>query len=123
MTFYPNLIAACVRTSHFSLDAVMLVLHISSIFLVLLACWEIAALCFEDATARWAGVCLVAALLTIPVAGTALYVMDEYVNPRWLALFVSLFAIASALSKRYLRAGLWIVLAALVHPLKSLGFR
>jgi hypothetical protein len=119
MTLFPNLIATCVRLSHLSPDAVMLIWHLASIFLVLLACLQITSLCFEDRAARWAGVCFVAALLTLPVAGTALYIMDEYLNPRSLALFALLFAIASTLQKKYLRAAVWIILAALVHPLMS----
>src|SRR5579864_3294434 len=67
LTLYPNLIAASVRLTHLSLDSVMLLWHMLSIFLVLLACWKLSCLCFHDARARWAGVALVAALLTIPV--------------------------------------------------------
>lgn len=119
MTFFPDLIATCVRLSHLSLGAVMLIWHLASIFLVLLACWQIAALCFNERAARWAGVCLVAALLTLPVAGTALYIMDQYLSPRSLALFASLFALASAMKTKYFRAILWITLAALVHPLMA----
>lgn len=119
MTFFPDFIATCVRLSHISLSAVMLIWHVASIFLVLLACWQVVALCFDESAARWAGVCLVAALLTLPVAGTALYIMDEYLNPRSLALFASLFGLASAMKTKYFRAILWIILAALVHPLMA----
>jgi hypothetical protein len=119
MTLFHTLIATCVRLSHLSLDTVMLIWQIASIFLVLLACWKIANICFGDAASRWACVCLVAAMLMLPVAGTALSVMDEYFNPRSFALFTSLFAIARAMEKRYLRASLWIILCALVHPLMS----
>lgn len=119
MTLFHSLIATCVRLSHLSLDTVMLIWFVASIFLVLLACWRVAGLCFDDAASRWAGVCLVAALLTLPVAGTALYIMDEYFNPRSFALFTSLFAVASAMEKRYFRASLWIIVGALVHPLMS----
>jgi hypothetical protein len=59
----------------------------------------------------------VAALLTIPVAGTALYVMDQYLNPRNLAAFSGIFAVTRTLEGRYLRALSWLVLAACVHPL------
>ena len=119
LTLYPNLIAASVRLTHLSLDWVMLLWHALSIFLVLLACWKLSCLCFDDAAAHWAGVALVAALLTIPVAGTALYIIDEYLNPRALALFAALFAIGGVLRRRYLTATIWIVLAAPLHPLMS----
>ena len=44
------------------------------------------------------------ALLTIPVAGTALYIMDQYLNPRNLAAFAVIFAVARTLEKKYVRA-------------------
>lgn len=119
MTLYHRLVAASVRFSHLSLDRTMLLWHVLSIFLVLFACWKLATLCFEDARARWAGVILVAALLSIPVAGTALYVIDQYLNPRALALFAALFAVGATLRRRYVVGAIWIVLAATVHPLMS----
>jgi hypothetical protein len=89
----------------------------ASIFLLLLACWELSCLFFPSARARWGGVCLVAALLTIPVSGTALYVMDQYLNPRNLAAFAGVFALARLLEKKYVKALLWLVFAACMHPL------
>ncbi len=119
LTLFPNMIAASVRVTHLSLDAVMLLWHLLSIFLVLLACWKIACLCFDEPPARWAAVALVAALLTLPVAGTALFIIDEYLNPRSLALCAALFAIAAVLQRKYLAAALWIVFAAAIHPLMT----
>jgi hypothetical protein len=119
MTLFPNLIAASVRWSHLSLDAAMLLWHLLSIFLVLLACRQLANLLFDEPPARWAAVGLVAALLTIPVAGTALYILDEYLNPRSFALFATLFALAETIKKKYWAAGVWIVMAAMIHPLMA----
>jgi hypothetical protein len=62
---------------------------------------------------------LIAALLTIPVAGTALYIMDQYFNPRNLAAFAGIFAATRILKKNYLAAVLWVVFAAAVHPLMA----
>ena len=60
-----------------------------------------------------------AALLTIPVAGTALYIMDQYLNPRNLAAFAAIFAVTRTLENKYVRALLWLVFAACVHPLMA----
>src|SRR5207244_1989236 len=65
------------------------------------------------------GVALVAALLTIPVAGTALYIMDQYLNPRNLAAFAEVFAVTRVIEKKYIRAASWMIFAAAVHPLMS----
>jgi hypothetical protein len=117
MTLFPNLTAFSLRVTHLPFEIGLFAWHITSIFLLLLACWQLGALLFESPRARWGSVCLIAALLTTPVAGTALYIMDQYLNPRNLAAFASVFAVARILEKKYLRALLWIAFAACVHPL------
>lgn len=119
LTLFPNLIAASVRLSHLSLDHALILWQLGSIFMLLLGCWKLSGLCFADPKARWAGVALVAALLTLPVAGTALYVMDQYVNPRNLAAFAGIFAITNLLQRRYTWCVLWLAFAGAVHPLMA----
>lgn len=119
LSWFSNLIAGSVRISHLPLDAALILWQFGSIFLLLAACWKLSGLCFPDRQARWAGVALVAALLTLPVAGTALYVMDQYVNPRNLAAFAGIFAVTDILEHKYLWCILWIAFAAAVHPLMA----
>jgi hypothetical protein len=119
LTLFPNLIAMSLRISHLPMEVGIFLWHVASIFLLLLACWELSGILFTDARARWAGVGLVAALLTIPVAGTALYIVDQYLNPRNLAAFCAVFAVARCLQKKYVRAVLWLVVAGSVHPLMA----
>ena len=125
MTFYPNLIAWSSRLSHLSLEWTLLAWHFGCIFLLLWGCWRIGRICFVSDRAAWGGSLLVAALLTIPVAGTALYIMDQYVNPRSISTATAVWIIAAALERKYWYTAIWIVLTALVHPLMavfSLGF-
>lgn len=125
MTFYPNLIARSARLTHLSLEWVLLAWHFVCIFVLLAGCWKLAQICFSSPRAAWGGTILVASLLTIPVAGTALYIMDQYVNPRSFSTATAVWIVACALEKRYLRAAIWMVLTAFVHPLMvvfSLGF-
>lgn len=117
MTLFPNLVVFSLRVSHLPMEIGLFFWHAASIFLLLLACWELSGILFSSAAARWGGVCLVAALLTIPVAGTALYIMDQYLNPRNLAAFAGVFMVARTLERRYVRALLWLVFAACMHPL------
>jgi len=117
LTLFPNLIAFSLRASHLPFEAGLFLWHVLSIFLFLLACWELSGRCFPNARARWAGVALVAALLTLPVAGTDLYIVDQYLNPRNLSAFACVFAVTHVLQKKYLWAGLWLALALCVHPL------
>jgi hypothetical protein len=119
LTLFPNLVAASARLTHAPLGWMLLAWQILAIFLVLLACRRLAAVLFKDRVAQWAGVALVAAVLTIPVAGTALYIMDEYVNPRSIALFAAIFALDGVLRRKYGGAALWMALAAVIHPLMS----
>jgi hypothetical protein len=118
-TIFPHLIAFSIRASHLPFATALFIWHVASIFLLLLACWGLARLLFPGKAARWAGVCLIAVLLTIPVAGTALYIMDQYLNPRNLAAFSAIFAVARTLERKYVRTFLWLAFAFSVHPLMA----
>ena len=118
-TLYPNLIAFAVRATHLPLPWVAFLGQVICIFLLLAASWRLASALFEGDRARWAAVASMAALLTLPIAGTALYILDQYLNPRNLAAFAVLFAVAEVLRRKYGRALLWLVLAAVLHPLMA----
>jgi len=113
------LIAASVRVSHLPLPIVLLFWQVASIFLLLLACWQLSGKCFVDRKGRWAGVGLVASVLTLPVAGTALYVMDEYINPRNLTAFAAIFIVVKMIDGKYFQTVAFLVFAAVIHPLMS----
>lgn len=115
-TLYPRLIAASVRLSHLPLPWTAFLWHIATIFLMLTGTWRLASAFFADCKARWAAVAFMAALLTLPVAGTALYILDQYLNPRNLTALAVVFAIAEVLHKRYVIAALWLAFAASMHP-------
>jgi hypothetical protein len=118
-TLYPNLIAASVRITHLPLPWAAFLWQLASILLLLIATWRLSSVLFAEERAGWVAVCLMAVLLTLPVAGTALYIIDQYLNPRNLAAFAALFAVAEALHRRYLLMGLWLALAIGVHPFMS----
>ncbi len=125
MTFYPNLIAWSARIAHLPLEWVLFIWFSASMFVLLAGCWKLGNLCFHSSRAAWGGSIMVATLLTIPVGGTALYIMDQYMNPRSFSTATTVWIVASALEQKYVRAALWVVLTAFVHPLMavfSLGF-
>jgi hypothetical protein len=117
LTLYPNLIAASVRLSHLPLEYAMLLWQLLAVWLLLFACWRISRLCFPSRRAIWGGVALAAALLTLPVAGTSLYIMDQNVNTRTLSTPMILLAIVNVVEHKWTRGLLWIVLTGLIHPL------
>lgn len=117
MTLFPNLVATSIRIPHLPFEVALLIWHLTCVFLLLLACWRISSLCFPSVRARLGSVALVAGLLSLPVAGTALYIMDQYLNPRNLAAFAVVFAVACTLDSKYIRALFWLLFAASMHPL------
>lgn len=117
MTLFPNMVAGFLRVTHVPFESGLFVLHLASIVLFLFACWQLSGLLFPSSRARWGGVSLVAALLTLPVSGTALYIMDQYLNPRNLIAFAGILAVVSAIKKKYFQVVLWLIVAACVHPL------
>ena len=120
-TLYPNLIAFSVRATHLPLPQVAFLWELLSIFLLLAATWRLASALFNDNIANWAAVALMTTMLTLPIAGTWLYILDQFTNPRNLAAFAALFAIAEVLHRKFLRASLWLAFAAAMHPFMA-GF-
>jgi hypothetical protein len=120
LTLFPNLIAWSVRITHLPLEWTLVAWHFVCIFFLLAGCWRLGRICFGSARAAWGGAALVASLLTIPVAGTALYIMDQYVNPRSFSTAAGLWIVLAVLRRKYLQAAIWIVLVALIHPLMAL---
>ncbi|HKT70919.1 MAG TPA: hypothetical protein VJP83_15850, partial [Terriglobales bacterium] len=117
LTLYPNLIAASVRISHLPFEYAMLLWQLLAVWLLLFACWRISRLRFPSPRAIWGAVALSAALLTIPVAGTSLYIMDQNVNTRTLSTPMILLAIVNVVEHKWARGLVWIVLTGLIHPL------
>jgi len=81
-TIFDQAVAGFVRWTGIPLAWTELLWQFAAIFLVLFACWTIARKLFAEPRAQWAGVALVAAMFTLPVAGTALNLMDQHLHPR-----------------------------------------
>jgi hypothetical protein len=116
-TWFPRLIATTIRVFHLSLFTGLFLWHILTIFLFLWGLWALSGRCFPDRRARWGGVCLVAALFTLPVAGTALYVFDQYLNPRNVTAALGMFCLVKVLDRKYVQALLLVILMGGIHPL------
>lgn len=91
----------------------------TSLFLILWACRRTAALLFDERPAQWAAVAMVAAMFTLPVAGTALNIADQHLHPRNLATALILMAVAWILEGKRWRAVPLLVLAFLLHPIMA----
>ena len=116
----PKLIGGSARLARVPADWAIFVWHVASIFLFLWAAWRLVSVCFESEPARWGGVLLLAGCLTVPVAGTALVMMDPYVTARSLAAPAAIFAVASWLERRRWMALVWLACLIAIHP--QMGF-
>jgi hypothetical protein len=127
-------VAAVVRVSHFDLPVVFFGLHLASIWMMLLATWMLACRCWPERAARAGAVVLVACWFSLPVAGTALALMDPYLTARSISTPCMVFALVGMLdatestgfgaasTNRICGALLWLVsiaLAAVMHPLMA----
>lgn len=118
-TVFDRAVAGLIRLSHVAAGIVILALHALTIFFILWGCLRIGRRLFRETWAQWSGVALVAVLLTLPVAGTALYLVDQNLHPRAMATAAILAAIIAVLDRKWLPAGALLVLAVAFHPMMA----
>jgi hypothetical protein len=116
-SFFDTWMAAFVRITHIPLAWSELLGQLLAIALIFWASDRILSNLFDEKSARWGGLAVLSAMLTLPVAGTALYIADQYLHPRNLATALILLACACILERRWLIAGLLLVPAILLHPM------
>jgi len=112
---FDEIVAAAARGTG-SLEWVLLVGQVLTVFLVLLGCLRLARMCFAEPAAQWAGVAMVAAMLTLPATGTLIPLVDNYFHPRGLATAAILLVWPAALAGRWWWL-LGVVAAAPFHPM------
>jgi len=91
----------------------------ASLFVIVWACRRITAQIFPEKRAQWAAVAMVAAMLTLPVAGTALNIADQHLHPRNLATAMILVAVARILEEKRWQAIPLLFVAFLLHPIMA----
>jgi len=99
-TVFDGAMAHFVRWTRIPVAWAELLWQFVALFLVLWACRRIAALLFAQAREQWAAVAMVAAMFTLPVAGTALNIADQHLHPRNLATALILMAVWRILAGR-----------------------
>ncbi len=122
-------VAEVVRLSHAGLPAVLLALHLASVWTTLYAAFMLAERCWSRREAQVGAVVLLACWLALPVAGTALFLMDPYVTARSFSTPATVLALVGVLDftgedERQRRRGflMWIasvVVAVVMHPLMA----
>jgi len=117
LTVFDTWMAHFVTITHIPLPWAELFWQLVSLFLILWAARQIAAHLFAEPSAQWAGVAMLSAMFTLPVAGTALIVVDQHLHPRNIATALILLAVSSILERKGWRAIPLLVLACALHPI------
>ena len=126
-TVFDEAVAGFVTATHVPLAWTELFWQFACLFAILWACNGIAQRLFREGRAQLAGVAMVAAMLTLPVAGTALYLADQHLHPRNVASALILLAVWRLVDegrweprwRRRGQAAALLALAFLVHPLMA----
>src|SRR6266567_5040124 len=103
-TVFDRVIAGFVRATGTPLAWAELLWQFLSLFGILWAAHSIARHLFPDPRAQWAGVAMLAAMFTLPVAGTALNLADQHLHPRNMATALILAAVARILARKTAQA-------------------
>ncbi len=120
-SLFAPVVAGLVRWTHVPLAWTLVVLYAGSVWLTLFAGWRLAMRFSSDEKARAGAAVLLACWLTLPVAGTSLYLADPYLTARSFSTPLVLLALGNALGGRRAVPGVLTALglAALFHPLMA----
>jgi hypothetical protein len=119
-TVFDGWMAHFVHATGISVAWAELIWQFVSLFVILWACQSIAAQLFEEPAAQWSAVALVSAMFTLPVAGTALYLVDQHLHPRAVATALVLIAISRILAGKRWHALPLLILSVVLHPIMGI---
>ena len=118
-TLFDKGVAAFIRITRIPVAVTELLFQFVSILLMIVGCWSIARVLFKEKHAHWAGVALTAAMMTLPVAGTALNLADQHLHPRNVATAFVLLAVSRVLLGRRWQAVPLLIMAFVLHPIMA----
>lgn len=118
-SLFDRLIDLTVRATGLSIPWAELLWQFLAFYATLWAAHSIARALFPSARAQWAGVALLGALFTLPVAGTALNIADQHLHPRNIATALILFAVSNILARRSGYAIPLLLAALVIHPIMA----
>jgi hypothetical protein len=116
VSVFSHLLAQISLLFRIPLEALLLLAYLGSMYLFLYASRRLAVRLFESEHVRWTATFIAGICFTLPVAGTALFVMDPYVTARSFSTPFGMLAVVSALDRSWKRMALWTVLTVSMHP-------
>ena len=114
------LLSGLVVVTHLSVPSCLAILQFATILTTLWGSYEVAKVCFHSELARFGAVIVTAFSLSLPVAGTALYLTDPYCSARSISLPLLLFALQYLLRHRIFFSVLLLAAAFVLHPIMGL---
>ncbi|HEY1160673.1 MAG TPA: hypothetical protein VGE83_08590 [Terracidiphilus sp.] len=118
-TVFDGWMAHFVRWTGVPVPWAELVWQLVALFLILWASKRIAEQIFAELRSQWAAIAMVAAMFTLPVAGTALNIADQHLHPRNLATALILIAVSRILEGKRWQAIPLLVLCFVLHPIMA----
>ena len=116
LSLFGPILAWTSRLTHLPIDWSIFVWYILTLFAFLASCWLLLSACFSSPRARWSGMLVITAVLAMPATNTGLLLVDPYMTGRSFSTPLTVFALAGLLERRYVRAGVAILLTAGFHP-------
>jgi hypothetical protein len=108
-----------IRGLHIPLEYAIFVTYAASLWLMIYSCWRLSRQLFSTPRARAGAMLLITSTLTLPVAGSAIFILDPYLTARSFSTPLTLLAIAYALERRMLASTLCLAAAFILHPLMA----
>ncbi len=118
-TLFDEFIAGFVRVTHIPVAWGELLWQFVSLYAIVWAGRGIARRLFPERNAQWGGVAMLAAMFTLPVAGTALNLADQHLHPRTMTAALILWAVCRVLARKFWPAAMLLVFAMLLHPIMA----
>ncbi len=118
-TIFDRWMALFVRVTRIPVAWAELLWQFLSLYVLLWSALRIAQKLFPERRSPRAGIALLAAMFTLPVAGTALNLADQHLHPRTMATALILLAIDLILQQKRAFAVLLLLLSLSVHPIMA----
>jgi hypothetical protein len=116
---FSHLFAGAIKLFRIPLRIGLFGAYLLSVFTFLLGCFQLSRRIVRNPQVQWGATMFTGALFTLPVAATALWIMDPYVTARSFSTPFSLFALTACIDRNMKRTALWLLAAALLHPLMA----
>jgi hypothetical protein len=119
LSIFSHVFAEMLNLLHLPLEAGLFLYYLSTAFVFMFACLRVSQRIFQNETLVWGATLLASALFTLPVAATALSIMDPDPTARSFSTPLSLLTLAACMDRRWTQMTILFLLTAAMHPLMA----